>query len=235
MVDGVIYGGTPDNVWAIDARDGTVLWHYYWKTRGGESLQSRGVGMWHNYVYFELHDDWVVCLDSKTGREIWRHEIAPYDQQYFSSNAPMVIGDHLLVGTGDDLDNPAFLKSLNPRTGAVEWILYSTPMKEGDPGLDTWPHSTRRGTATALRGFPGPTIRTHISISTARAIPHPPTPPDEATATICSRRLCLPSTWTRERSSWYYQTSPHDTHDWDSTQTPVLFDAHVRRPACASF
>ena len=24
---------------------------------------------------------------------------------------------------------------------------------------------------------------------------------------------------------WYYQTSPHDTHDWDSAQTPVLVDA----------
>ena len=23
---------------------------------------------------------------------------------------------------------------------------------------------------------------------------------------------------------WYYQTSPHDTHDWDSAQTPVLVD-----------
>jgi len=23
---------------------------------------------------------------------------------------------------------------------------------------------------------------------------------------------------------WYFQSSPHDTHDWDATQTPVLFD-----------
>src|SRR4051812_34405757 len=32
MVDGVIYMSSPDNAWAVDARDGTVLWHYYWKT-----------------------------------------------------------------------------------------------------------------------------------------------------------------------------------------------------------
>ena len=62
--------------------------------------------MWRNFVYFELNDNWVVCLDAKTGKEIWRHEIAPFDQQYFSSNAPMVIGDHVLVGTGNDLDAP---------------------------------------------------------------------------------------------------------------------------------
>ena len=24
--------------------------------------------------------------------------------------------------------------------------------------------------------------------------------------------------------AWYYQTSPHDTHDWDSAQTPILVD-----------
>ena len=25
--------------------------------------------------------------------------------------------------------------------------------------------------------------------------------------------------------AWYFQSSPHDTHDWDSTQTAVVFDA----------
>jgi len=165
FVDGIIYGATPDNVYAIDARDGTVLWQYYWKTRGGTSLQTRGVGMWHNYIYFELHDDWVVCLDARTGKEVWRHEIAPFDQQYFSSNAPMVIGDHVLVGTGNDLDAPAFLKSLNPRTGAVEWILYSTPQKEGDPGLNTWPSldAARHGNgATWIPGAYDPETRLYI-------------------------------------------------------------------------
>jgi alcohol dehydrogenase (cytochrome c) len=26
---------------------------------------------------------------------------------------------------------------------------------------------------------------------------------------------------------WYFQASPHDTHDWDATQVPVLFDGEV--------
>ena len=25
--------------------------------------------------------------------------------------------------------------------------------------------------------------------------------------------------------AWYYQTAPHDMHDWDSAQTPVMVDA----------
>ena len=27
---------------------------------------------------------------------------------------------------------------------------------------------------------------------------------------------------------WYFQASPHDTHDWDATETPVLFDGTFR-------
>jgi alcohol dehydrogenase (cytochrome c) len=27
--------------------------------------------------------------------------------------------------------------------------------------------------------------------------------------------------------AWYFQASPHDTHDWDNVETPVLFDATV--------
>jgi alcohol dehydrogenase (cytochrome c) len=27
--------------------------------------------------------------------------------------------------------------------------------------------------------------------------------------------------------AWYFQASPHDTHDWDNVETPVLFDANV--------
>src|SRR5687767_2266938 len=34
FVNDVIYATSPFNVYAIDARDGTILWHYYWKTRG---------------------------------------------------------------------------------------------------------------------------------------------------------------------------------------------------------
>ena len=30
------------------------------------------------------------------------------------------------------------------------------------------------------------------------------------------------------KMAWYYQTSPHDTHDWDSAQTPVLVDGDFR-------
>ena len=30
MVNGVLYFTMPDNVWAVDARSGRQLWHYFW-------------------------------------------------------------------------------------------------------------------------------------------------------------------------------------------------------------
>ena len=111
FVDGVIYASAPDNVYAIDARDGTILWHYYWKTRGGTSLATRGLGMWHDRIFFELHDDWMVSLDAKTGKEMWKKEVSSFDAQYFSSNAPMIFGNHVIAGTGNDMDAPGFIKS----------------------------------------------------------------------------------------------------------------------------
>ncbi len=224
FVDGVIYASSPSNVFAIDARDGTVLWHYYWKTRGGTSLQTRGLGMWRNFIYFELNDDWVVCLDAKTGKEIWKHEIAPFEQQYFSSNAPMVIKDHVLVGTGNDLDAPAFLKSLDPRTGEVQWILYSTPQNPGDPGLDTWASldAARHGNgATWIPGSYDPETNLYL-YGTGNPTPAYTQGRGEGDNLFTSALLAV--NVDTGKIAWYFQTSPHDTHDWDSTQTPILAD-----------
>jgi len=33
-VNGTLYFTMPDNAWAVNARDGQELWHYYWKTCG---------------------------------------------------------------------------------------------------------------------------------------------------------------------------------------------------------
>ena len=223
-VDGIIYATSPFNVYAIDARDGTILWHYYWKTRGGTALQTRGPGIWRNYIYFTMHDNWVVCLDAKTGKEVWRHEIAPHDQQYFSSNAPMVLGDHVIVGTGNDLDAPSFLKSLNPRTGAVEWILYSTPQNPGEPGLDTWASldAARHGNgATWIPGSYDPATKLYI-YGTGNPTPSYTQGRGEGDNLFTSCLIAV--NVDTGKMAWYFQTSPHDTHDWDSTQTPALVD-----------
>ena len=225
MVDGRLYAASPNNVFAIDARDGAVLWHNYWKSRGGTTTGTRGPGMLGNLIYFTQHDDWVIAIDARNGKEVWRHEVAPFDQQYFSSIAPMPIKGHLLVGTGNDLDAPAFLKSLDPRTGAVRWILYSTPQKEGDPG----PRNVgqpRRGEARQRRHVDSRRLRSGNAISTctARAIRRPSYTQGRGEGDNLFTSSLLAVDVDTGKMKWYYQTSPHDTHDWDSTQTPAIVD-----------
>ena len=137
-VDGTLYFTMPDNAWAVDARDGHELWHYFWKTKGGTHIGNRGLGMWNSYLFMETPDDYLVSLDAKTGKERWHKVIANVDDGYFSTPAPVVVGDHVLVGTGNDIDSPGFLNSYDPETGDLQWKHYTVPMEKGDAGLDTW-------------------------------------------------------------------------------------------------
>jgi len=224
ITDGTIYASSPDNVWAIDARDGTVLWHYYWKTRGGTSLQTRGLGMWHNYLYFELHDDWVVCLDARNGKEVWKKEIASFDAQYFSSNAPMILGNHVIVGTGNDMDAPGYIKSFDPETGALQWTFYTVPQNPGDPGVETWASLDAARHGGGMTWIPGAyDPETHLYIfGTGNPTPAYTTGRGEGDNLFTSALLAV--NVDTGKLVWYYQTSPHDTHDWDSTETPILAD-----------
>ncbi len=123
-VDGVLYVTTPDNTWAVDAHDGHELWHYFWKTKGGTHIGNRGVGMWGNYLYFVTPDNYLISLEAKTGKERWHKELASFQQQYFHTMAPIVIDNHVLVGSSNDLDMPGFLQAFEPERGelAVEVV-----------------------------------------------------------------------------------------------------------------
>src|SRR4029077_6441199 len=81
QVIGVLYVTAPDHVWALDARDGRILWHYFWKTRGGTHIANRGVALWHDYLFFETPDDYLVSLEAKTGKERWHVPIVAFEEQ----------------------------------------------------------------------------------------------------------------------------------------------------------
>ncbi len=226
-VDGTLYISGQDNAWAMDARTGRVLWHYFWKTRGGTHIANRGMGMWNDYLFFETPDDVLISLEAKTGKERWHVEISDFKQQYFSTMAPVVIDNHVLVGTGNDIDAPGFLQSYDPETGKRQWIFYTVPMNPGDPGLETWAslEAARHGGAQAwLPGAFDPETRLYI-FGTGNPTPAYTVGRGEGDNLFtCSLIAVNVDTG---KMAWYYQTSPHDMHDWDSAQTPVLIDAVI--------
>ena len=227
MVDNTIYISTPDNAWALDAHDGSELWHYYWKTRGGTHIGNRGLGMWNDYLYMETPDNYLVSLEAKTGKERWHKEIADFEQQYFSTPAPVVIVTHVLAGTGNDLDAPGFLQSFDPETGELQWKLYTVPMNPGDPGVETWANlnAARHGGAQPwLPGSYDPETKLYI-FGTGNPTPAYTVGRGEGDNLFtCSLVAVNVDTG---KMAWYFQTSPHDMHDWDSAQTPILIDAAV--------
>ena len=226
FVDGVIYASSPDNVYAIDARDGALLWHYYWKTRGGTSLQTRGA----RHVA-QLH---LLRAARRLGRLPRRQD----RQGSLEARDRAVRSAVLLVERADGhrRSRPRRHRQRHRRAGvpevarsahrrrAVDSLLDAAESRRSRP-RDLGRASTPRVTATAPRGFPARTIRRRISTSTAPAIRRRPTRRAAATATTSSRRRCIAVNVDTGKMAWYYQTSPHDTHDWDSTQTPVLVDA----------
>jgi alcohol dehydrogenase (cytochrome c) len=225
-VNGILYMSAPDNAWAVDARDGTVLWHYFWKTKGGTHIGNRGMAMVRDWLFFETPDDYLISLDAKTGKERWHKEVADFNEEYFSTMAPIAIGSHLIVGVGDDLDAPGFLQSFDPETGALQWKIYTVPMKEGDPGLDTWANldAARHGGAqTWIPGSYDPETNLYI-FPTGNPVPAYTSETRGEGDNLFTDSLVAVNVDTG-KMSWYFQTGPHDTHDWDSTQAPVLVNA----------
>ena len=216
----------------MDARDGHELWHYFWKTKGGTHIGNRGLGMWGNWLYMETPDDYLVCLDAATGKERWHKEIANFNQQYFSTMAPIVIGNHILIGTGNDLDEPGYVQSRDPETGDMQWTFYTVPMKKGDPGLETWGSldGARHGAGNVwIPGSYDP--ETHLYIfGTGNPSPAYTNPPSRAGDNLYTCSIVAINVDTG-KMAWYYQMNPHDTHDWDSTETPILVDGRFQRQA----
>jgi len=224
MINGVLYFSAPDHVWALDARTGRENWHYAWKTRGGDHIGNRGVGILDKWLYFLTPDNYFISLDVATGKERWHHEVANMKREYFSTNAPMIIGKQVIIGVGGDaLDIPGYLESRDPESGNLVWRWNSTPAK-GEPGAESWPDEYSMANGGGMPWIPGtydPELNLYY-FGTGNPQPvlagHSRPGDNLYTCTIVALN---PNTG---KMAWYYQVTPHDTHDWDAAQTPVLID-----------
>ena len=227
-VNGILYFSTPDNAWAVDARFGHQIWHYQ-RHSEGDHIGHRGLGMYKNWLYFTTPDAHLVCLDAKDGKVRWDVELADVKLGYFSTMAPLVIRDHVIVGvSGDVTDVRGFLESIDPETGKIQWTWYTEP-DPGQPGSETWPKDSdailHGGGMTWMTGTYDPDLNL---LYWGTGNPNPVLAgegrPGDNLYT-CSIVALNPDTG---KLVWYFQPSPHDVHDWDAVETPVLFDAEFK-------
>jgi alcohol dehydrogenase (cytochrome c) len=129
------------------------------------------------------------------------------------------------VGTGNDLDAPGFIQARDPETGDLQWTLYTVPMKKGDPGLETWASldAARHGGGQAwVPGVFDPKTNFYI-FSTGNPTPAYTTGTRGEGDNLFTCALIAVNVDTG-KMGWYFSTSPHDMHDYDSAQTPILVD-----------
>ena len=215
VVDGIIYFSVPDIVWAVDARSGRQIWKYQYPSNKGFHIGSRGVSMYKDWLFFVTPDAHLISLNAKDGTVRWDVAIADAQRGYWATLSPLIIRNHVLVGVSGDFDNlTGFLKSIDPETGKTQWRWDSTP-PSGTPnattGGMTWMSGTYDPEANLLywgTGNPTPVLNGRVR-------------PGDNLYT-CSIVALNPDTG---KLQWAFQPSPHDTHDWDAAEVPVLVDA----------
>jgi alcohol dehydrogenase (cytochrome c) len=215
VVDGVIYFTLPDRVYAVDARSGRQVWNYTYPPNKGFHIGQRGVGMYKDWLFYLSPDAHLVSLNASDGKKRWDVVVADSAKGYWSTMAPMIIGNHVIIGVSGDFDNlTGYLRSIDPETGKTQWQWNSTPppgTPDATTGGMTWMTGTYDPNLNLL--YWGTGNPTPVLTGTSR-------PGDDLYT--CSIVALDPNDG---KLKWAFQASPHDTHDWDAVETPVLVDA----------
>jgi len=219
VVNGVIYVTTPDNLWAVDARNGRQIWRYTYPMNDGFHIGHRGVAVYRDLVYLTTPDAHLIALDARDGTVRWDVVIADAKKGYWSTNAPLVVRNHLIVGVSGDFDNlPGILRSFDADTGKAQWTFYSTPPQDAPGSLS----GGATGGQMWMTGTYDPELNL-VFVGTGNPTPvlNGEVRPGDNKWT-CAIVAINPDTGAL---AWGFQASPHDTHDWDAAEVPVLVDA----------
>jgi alcohol dehydrogenase (cytochrome c) len=183
--------------------------------------------MYGKWLFLVTPDDYLVSLDAATGQERWRTEIADLKLDFFSTVAPVVIRNHVLVSPSiESTDNRGYLDSYDPATGKLQWRWYATP-DAAQPGAETWPNADARehgGGAIWVPGTYDPELNLYYF---GTGNPQPVMAGQGRQGDNLWANSIVAVNPDTGKMAWFYQTTPHDTHDWDSSETPILFEADI--------
>ena len=232
VIDGLMLVTAANDVYALDAQNGRVVWHYSRPISEGlidDAAQhhSRGVGVWKSRVYSLTDNAHLLCLDSRSGNLLWDVAYAEGNRNYGATSAPLIVKDKVIVGTsGGDDGVRGFVAAFDAATGKLAWKFWTIPAP-GEPGSESWPGDLylHGGGTTWMPGTFDPQLNT-LYWGTSNPAPDfdGAVRPGDDLYTDCVLALD-PDTG---KLKWHFQFTPHDLYDYDATETPVLIDTTYR-------
>jgi len=232
VVDGLMFVTGPLNdAAALDARTGRPIWSYKRRLPNVAShctvMTNRGFAILGDRLYLATLDTRLVALDAKTGSVIWDIEVDDYKKGFSITHAPLALDGKIIVGvTSGECGLYGFVDAYDAADGKRLWRTHAIA-QPGDPNRASWQPETSAnyggsptwmtgtydtGTDTLFwtTGNPGPDYDGSVRLG------------DNLYS--CSVLALDPASG---KMKWYFQFTPHDVHDWDGNQTPVLIDAMI--------
>lgn len=230
VIDGILYGTGQDNrAFALDARTGRTVWRYQRslpeKIQACCGMVNRGFAALGSRLFMATLDGHVIALDSKTGNVVWDVEAADYRAANVFTMAPLIVKDKIIVGVaGGEYGVRGFIDAYSAENGKRLWRFNTIP-GPGEPGHETWKgDSWKTGGAPAwLTGSYDPDLNL---IYWPTGNPSPSDYGGERKGDNLYSNAMLALDADTGKLKWFFQFTPHDLHDYDSTQIPVLLDAN---------
>jgi alcohol dehydrogenase (cytochrome c) len=233
LIDGVLYvTGFNNNAWAVDARSGRQIWRYRRDIPNDLhnccGAVNRGFAVLGDRLFMTTIDAHLVALDMKTGTLLYDVELADYKVGYSATVAPLAVKDKIIIGiAGAEFGIRGFIDAYDPITGKRDWRFW-TVAGPGDPGFSTWPQNSdaykRGGGSIWVTGSYDPE-QNLVFFGTGNPGPDYYSQNREGDNLYTASLVALDAD--TGKAKWHYQFTPHDMHDWDSTQVPVLADLTI--------
>lgn len=232
VADNIMYiSEPPSTVTALDPATGRKIWTYTpdipktVKTLGFGPV-NRGVAILDHNVYIGTLMAHLICLDAKSGAVKWDVVVADNKLGYSITCAPLAIDGKIIIGvSGGEAGIRGFLDAYDAATGKRAWRLYTIPGK-GEPGNESWQGDSWK-TGGAPTWVTGSYDKELNLLYWGVGNPGPDWNGSSRGGDnlySCSVIAVNPTTG---KLVWYFQFTPHDTHDWDANQIPVLIDIKV--------
>ena len=231
VVDGIMYiTQAPSDALALDAKTGRVFWIYrHYPSPDVKPCcgsVNRGLAILGDTLFLATLDAHLVALDAKTGRPLWNTKVANASAGYAMTVAPLIVKDKVIIGVaGGEFGIRGFIAAYSVNNGREVWRFNTIP-GPGEPGHETW-----QGQGDAWE-HGGGSIWTTGSYDPVLNLTYWGTGnpgPDWNPAQRSGDNLYSDSVVALDADTgklkWFYQFTPNDPYDYDSTQVPVLVDA----------